>query len=439
MYKIGLYEREITPLFGNGIDGYFNRREVDGVKDKTYAKAIVIEDEGGELFVMLSVDACGIYDELYDSVYERAKKYLNLKRENLTVAATHSHTAGPGRVIDGNAPDLDEFYMSWLELACADTVICAYQNRENAKIKIGTGEARGIAFIRNFIMKDGSFKTNPGRLNPNIKEPIGVPDESVPALFIEDESGNQKGVVYSFGCHQDCVEGTEASGDFSSEVSILMKKKYGIDFVCIYFCGTAGNVNDVDVSKENDEDPRHYRNMGEVIYKGIEASRKASYEISGKICVANGSKLYTKRVPTPEELLEFERIFNSVELPENTTLDASSPQELFDACMANRALEYAKLATKYYNIKMQVVRIDKLLIFALPGEVFTQYGEKIKAAFPGYNCFFACLANNNWTYMPAKECYLPGLYESLYGSAQFYPDDVVDIFDSIIALGKTLI
>ena len=24
MYKIGLYEREITPLFGNSIKGYFN-------------------------------------------------------------------------------------------------------------------------------------------------------------------------------------------------------------------------------------------------------------------------------------------------------------------------------------------------------------------------------------------------------------------------------
>ena len=38
MYKIGLYEREITPLFGNSIDGYFNLRLVDGVKEKTYAK-----------------------------------------------------------------------------------------------------------------------------------------------------------------------------------------------------------------------------------------------------------------------------------------------------------------------------------------------------------------------------------------------------------------
>ena len=40
--------------------------------------------------------------------------------------------------------------------------------------------------------------------------------------------------------------------------------------------------------------------------------------------------------------------------------------------------------------------------------------------------------------MPAKECYLPQLYESLYASALFYPEDTENIFDSFIELGKTL-
>ena len=43
MFKIGLYEREITPLFGNNLCGYFNARPVSGVKDKTYAKAVVLK------------------------------------------------------------------------------------------------------------------------------------------------------------------------------------------------------------------------------------------------------------------------------------------------------------------------------------------------------------------------------------------------------------
>ena len=57
MYKVGFYEREITPLFGNNLCGYFNPRPVSGVKDKTYAKAIVISD-GDKKFAMLAIDSC---------------------------------------------------------------------------------------------------------------------------------------------------------------------------------------------------------------------------------------------------------------------------------------------------------------------------------------------------------------------------------------------
>ena len=71
MYKIGLYEREITPLFGNSIRGYFNLRLVSGVKEKTYAKAMVIDD-GKTLVAMLAIDACGIDDTWYTTTVIRA-------------------------------------------------------------------------------------------------------------------------------------------------------------------------------------------------------------------------------------------------------------------------------------------------------------------------------------------------------------------------------
>ena len=106
--------------------------------------------------------------------------------------------------------------------------------------------------------------------------------------------------------------------------------------------------------------------------------------------------------------------------------------------MAELALKFTLSANKYYTVKMQVFAIGDVYIFALPGEVFSQFGKKIKGAFKDKTCFFACLANNKWTYMPAKDCYLPELYESLYGSAVFYPDDVEDIFDNFIDLAKSI-
>lgn len=436
MYKIGFCEREITPFFGHSIAGYFSERLVDGIKDKTYAKATVVE-KNGELIALLAIDACMVSEATCEAIYGRVSKYVNLKKENLLIAATHSHTAGPGN-IDGEDSDFDIFYLKWLSFAAADTVITAYQSMRPARLKFACGEVKDIAFVRNFLLKDNVCRTNPGRLNTDIISPIGNPDESLPVIFAETESGELLGAVYSFACHQDCVESCQISGDYSSQVAIRMKEKYGMNFVSIYFSGTAGNVNEVNVGLAHHENPNYYRIMGDKIADELISLQAKSKEIDAPLDVAYGTKLYECRVPTPKEIADFKAFYESVELPEGIVLEASAEKKYFDACMAKRAVEFAKSEKKYREIKMQVMKLGKLMIFALPGEVFTQYGEKIKASFPDNDCFFACLANNDWSYMPAKECYQPELYESLYGSAHFYPDDVADIFDEIIKLGKSL-
>ena len=436
MYKVGIYEREITPLLGNTHSGYFTPRYNSGVLDKTFTKAAVIES-GDELIALLSIDSMRLGDAMMNAIYERISKFLPIKRENLMISATHSHTSGPMPI--GDDREIDAFFTKMVTYIAADTVALAYQKRAPGKIKCCRGFAPGIAFVRNFLLKNGVSRTNPGRLNPNIQEPIGKPDEDVPVLLFEDNSGKKLGIFYSFGCHQDCIEGSETSGDYSSEVSSLMKDKYGKDFVAAYFYGPAGNVNEVDVTKEKPDTRIHYRRMGKVVFDAIEKVLDSAVELGGEISVAYSEKSFEIRVPTIEEVGQYKKLFESVALPEGVTLEASAPKELFDACMARRAYNFAMNARKYYSFKIQVIRLGNVLIFALPGEVFTQYTEKIKKAFEGYECFFACLSNNETGYMPAPECYLPELYESLLGSALLTAENTVKLFDEIIALGKTLI
>ncbi len=440
MYKIGLYEREITPLFGNSLAGYFNLRLTSGVKEKTYAKAIVVDD-GKNQIAMLAIDACGIDDTWCDEIYKKVSKYIDIKRENLLISATHSHTAGPmSLVADTEATEIDKLYLDWVYNACADTIICAYQRKINAKFRFSMAEINGISFCRNYLLKNGVSRTNPGVGNPDIVRPIGENDPFCPILFVEGENGENLGLIYSFANHQDSVDGTEASGDWSSIVSLRMKKQFGSEFISIMFYGTAGNINQVDVNNtDKDYNPvscHHY--LGNAVADGILSAIKDYVYLDGQIKSVFNTKIYQNRVPNEQEIADLEKTFNSVELPKDAKLDASSPKELFDACMAERALKFTLSAKKYYKIKMQVLAIGDFYIFALPGEVFSQFGAKIKKAFSDKTCFFACLANNKWTYMPTKECYLPELYESLYGSALFYPEDVEDIFDQIIELAKML-
>ena len=440
MFKIGLYEREITPLFGNNLCGYFNARPVCGVKDKTYAKAVVIEN-CGKLSAMLAVDACELSGSVIKEIRERVAKFAPIPDEYILISATHSHTAAPGAIDPpASTKEIDEFYLKWLAMACADTIVCAYQRLEEANIKFTEAKIENSTFVRNYLMKDGSSRTNPGVNNPDIVRSLGEPDYSAPVLCFEAPSGKKLGMIYSFGNHQDSVDGCEASADWSGVVAKKMKEKFGSDFISIFFLGTAGDVNQVDVhNTAPDYKPEScYKTLGENAYCAIISAFENLREIHGEISVINDYVSYETRVMTPDEEKAQKAILESVDLPEDVKLDACSPPEWFNACMARRAVLHNKNAKHFREVRFQVIKISDILIFALPGEVFTEYGKRIKTAFPKNKCFFACLANNDWSYMPTKDRYLPGLYESLFGSAQFYPDDTEAIFNHFIDLGKKL-
>ena len=441
MFKIGLYEREITPLFGNNLCGYFNARPVCGVKDKTYAKAVVFEN-CGKTCAMLSVDACELSSTVIKEIRERVAKFAFIPDESLLISATHSHTAAPGSIDPpASTKDIDEFYLKWLAMACADTVLCAYQRLEEATLKFTEAKIEGSTYVRNYLLKDGSVRTNPGVNNPDIVRSLGEPDYTAPVLCFEGLDGKKLGMIYSFGNHQDSVDGCEVSADWSGVVSKRMKEKFGEEFISIFFLGTAGDVNQVDVNNTaTDYHPECcYKILGENAYKAIVSAFDSLKEINGEISVINDIQTYATRVMTAEEEAAQKKVFEGISLPEEVKLDAASPPELFAACMARRAVMHNKNAARTRCVRFQIIKIADILIFALPGEVFTEFGKRIKAAFPESKCFFACLANNDWSYMPTKDRYLPGLYESLFGSAQFYPEDSEAIFDKFIELGKKLI
>lgn len=438
MFKVGIYEKEITPLLGCSMRGYFNLRQVSNVKDKTYVKAVAITS-GDSTAIFIAIDAPCFNSETYDAVRNRASKLTGISIDNIMVAPTHSHTGGPSFVgqYEGADDNIDKIQLDWLENACADVAYLAYVKQVEAKIMLTSCEVKGISYVRNYLLKSGIVRTNPGRLNPEIVEPFGEPDYRVPVLFFKSLDGEDLGMMYSFGCHQDCVDGTEISGDYSSIVAKRMKEKFGYDFVSIYFSGTAGNVNHFNVKVEKDA-PDHYVMMGNTVANAIISALPNLKEIDGDIKIAVTKKVYETRVPTLEEVENSRVEMNKVEIPFGVKLDASAPVELFNALTARSAYRFAMSAKKYSEIYMQVFKIADLYIFAFAGEVFTQFGKKIMDIFGKENCFFTTLTNQATFYVPPKECYLPHLYESKPASAKLKPEDSEDMIECYINLAKSL-
>ena len=93
MLKCGFYEKEITPAIGESVSGYYVPRISDDVRTRLYAKAAAISCDGNE-FVLITIDAIHVTQELCDGVYERLAKFTSLKPEQIAIASTHFNTSG---------------------------------------------------------------------------------------------------------------------------------------------------------------------------------------------------------------------------------------------------------------------------------------------------------------------------------------------------------
>ena len=438
MYKVGFWEFEITPPLGCGIPGYGDLRFGTGVKDKLFTKSAVIE-ENGEIFVMVAVDNCCFAKAVSDKIIERIVSRIPIEKKNVLVCCTHTHTGGPshGGSQSNNDVELDSAYLDNLIKMSADGAVLAYKARENANVYYACGEVKGISFVRNYVMKNGTIRTNPGRLNPDIVRPYSEPDYSLPVLFVENEQGELKGVIYDFSCHQDCVDGTEYTGDYSSIVSKILKEKYGSEFTSVYFCGTAGNINHFNVKTAGDK-PDHYVMMAEIIAGEIQRAYGDKELVSGPVKVDKTSYTVKRRLPSESEMQEAYRIVKETKVPEGIKIAADSPKELFDFMMARRKIDMVEKSSKDFPVVVQVAKIGDVNIFGLQGEIFAQFAGEIRSRVKGEKNMFFTLANSDWMYVPVPELYGTQIYEGEYGSAMMYERDVLEMMDKAIEMSNNL-
>ncbi len=97
-------------------------------------------------------------------------------------------------------------------------------------------------------MKDGSFRMNPGRLNPNVVRSAGPVDPDVSVVYIESTDLKPVALLVNFALHPAIVTGNRISADFPAVVSDLLAKVMGEEMITVYTNGTSGNINHVDVN-----------------------------------------------------------------------------------------------------------------------------------------------------------------------------------------------
>ena len=103
-YKAGVAVKVITPAEAVWMAGYASRtKPADGKIHDLYAKALCIEDAAGKRLVLVTTDLIGIPRELGEQVATEVEKKHGIKRDELILSASHTHS---GPVIRENLIDM---------------------------------------------------------------------------------------------------------------------------------------------------------------------------------------------------------------------------------------------------------------------------------------------------------------------------------------------
>lgn len=398
MLQCGMTELEITPPLGSSIPGYLEERKSQGIDTPLYAKALIVESAEITL-ALIVVDGLYVPERETARIRERLLQYTGIPAERIMVSATHTHTGPPIRV--GQDGSRHDDYLAYMADWAADSAIIAYNNRRPARIGWGVGYVDDISFNRRFWMKDGTLRTNPGFLNPEIVRPAGPIDPEVSVIRIDHVDGRPIGILTCFACHTDTVGGTRYNGDYPSVLSRAVKEALGEQVVSLFMLGACGDINHVDTSKPKPDDLHMITGrIGMRLAEKVFQVREASALKSDAVVAASRSFMTMQlREVTKEEVVHARRVIAD---------NVNSSERFF----ADHIMKVKDLPGGEVELEVQAFRIGELAIAGLPGEIFVKLGLSVKQASPYPHTIVNTLCNGSiYGYVCTEEAYTQGGYE----------------------------
>ncbi|MBE5868395.1 MAG: hypothetical protein E7293_05465 [Lachnospiraceae bacterium] len=446
MVKCGFYEADITPPLGCNMSGYFKRRISTGVLEKLYAKAFAVEADG-ICDIVISIDSELVPKSIHDVAVERIAQATGIPSDRVLINATHSHTGGALGDKEDMVYTPDPIYNNVLGRIVGDCGILAYQRLQPAGIKVAKKDVHGISFIRNYVMNNGQVFMNPGWQNPEVKEPFGELDPELAVMFICDEQDRPMGALVNYALHHDCVSNwehcTKYCSDYSGIMSKELKKTYGQDFVTVMVNGCCGNINHFDISRTFDDffaDPPYIR-----IGRRLADEVRSLYEEAKPLAITavDGKKeiVEIERRQVPEEEVQIYKDL-MIKYPTTEGLQYSFLDPNGDGWRRKRAewiLEFVEEPEKLPMV-VQALKIGDCMIYAVSGEVYSEFGLYMKKNSPCAFNMVAELANGgDPCYVPTPQAFGTDLYEAQIPSSKLIPQGGYIMADHALEMARELV
>ena len=407
-WQAGFAAVKITPETPVPMAGYAARTHPsEGVVRDLYAKALVLVDANGERAVWITTDLIGLRGAVTEAICERIMQRSGLKRYQLLINSSHTHT-GPA-IADSDvaaynisAEDVARMrtYRGLLQDRIALAVDQALSHLQPVELWFGSGVVPFAMNRREFTRDRGVI------LGVNARGPS---DRTMPLLKVADPDGKVRAVIFGAATHNTTLTQDEyrISGDYAGFAQEYVEKQLpGVQ--AMFVQGFAGDSNPyprgtLDLARQ------HGETLGREVLRVLDTNLAL---VRGPLRLQfDLVDIPLAPAPAPAELLKM------------TGKGSPSWQSWMASAMLESLEKGQKLPTSY-RAPIAVWQFGSdLTLVALSGEVVVDYARLIEDAIGPTQLWLSAYNNDVFGYLPSARVLEEGGYETrgvVHGGPGFF-------------------
>ena len=413
-------EVDITPPLGTRKIGWLKLLVADRVLDPLFARVAIIASAGTQIaFVQLDT-LCVRWTQTAD-IRQRVEERYGFPGGNIMVAATHNH-AGPAVATVGDV-ERDDAYVETLVAKVVETFGRALDGLVEAELGFGSGFEFNVAHNRRVIMRDGTVRTHGRFSDPLALCMEGPIDPEVAVMAARKRDGELSGTIVNFACHPTHHGGdTALSAGYPGALAAEMKSR-GCP-ITLFLNGASGNLHTSDPTRNGAD--KSSDEVGRILADDVSHILE-KMEFRGEVKLGASSR--TVQLPfrkiTEDEIRGTEK----------------GAQRFVDPAIYDRTIpalveQIRRRGTQ--PAEVQVLAIDEYAYVGIPAEYFVEHGLRIKEQAHPRRALVVTHANGMVGYVPHKEAFLRGGYETTFGVGSKLAPEAGDLLaDAAIELVST--
>jgi len=414
--KAGFAEIDISPAPGTRKIGWNNKNYGTSVLDPLCARAAVFDCGGGRA-AFIGLDLLFVHRDQVAEIRRRIREKYGVPGEAVMIGATHNH-AGPA--IETDLYPKDEAYVQMMIEKSVEAFGKAWEARTEAEIGFGSVNEWHVGYNRRVVYRDGTTKCHGRFKDPDALMFEGPVDPEVAVVAARTKDGTLLGTIVNFACHP-CHHGGDAifSAGYPGQLAKAMKEKKCP--VTLFLQGAGGNIHHADPSGLNKE--KSMEEAGQTLAADVEKALAAmKYRGTSKISSRSRTLDLPYRTVSEDEVRG--RIRGIQRFGEQGFYDKTQDLVLEEIKREGTA-----------KAEVQAILIDEFVHVSVPAEYFVQHGLRIKEQTHPLRTRVVGYANGMVGYVPHKEAFARGGYETTFGYRSKLAPEAGDLLaDAAIAL-----